>query len=126
MRGGFRVQHCSHPVFDSDMLPRESPVSVGSVGLKGVVFVKCDRYHNSQFPIVRACGQFKQEFALLGIHTPIGSAFNPVVYLYCLLQTEIKKVSSFTSMFLQARELYQNKAEEVEMKRLRRLPEIAR
>ena len=46
MRGGFRVQHCSHPVFDSDMLPRESPVSVGSVGLKGVVFVKCDRYHN--------------------------------------------------------------------------------
>ena len=30
---------------------------------------------------------------MLGIHTPIGSAFNPVVYLYCLLQTEIKKVS---------------------------------
>ena len=30
---------------------------------------------------------------MLGIHTPIGSAFNPVVYLYCLLQSEIKKVS---------------------------------
>ena len=32
-------------MFDSDMLPRESPVSVGSVGLKGVVFVKCDQFY---------------------------------------------------------------------------------
>ena len=30
---------------------------------------------------------------MLGTHTPIGSAFNPAVYLYCLLQSEIKKVS---------------------------------
>ena len=33
---------------------------------------------------------------MLGIHTPIGSAFNPDVYLYCeLLHSEIKKVSLF-------------------------------
>ena len=38
-------------MFDSDMLPRESPVSVGSVGLKGVVFVKCDQYHMKKFEI---------------------------------------------------------------------------
>ena len=30
------------------MLPRESPVSVG---LKGVVFVKCDQYHMKKFEI---------------------------------------------------------------------------
>ena len=35
-------------MFDSDMLPRESPVSVG---LKGVVFVKCDQYHMKKFEI---------------------------------------------------------------------------
>ena len=35
-------------------------------------------------PTVRARGQFNQELALLGINTPIGSAFNPDMYLYLL------------------------------------------
>ena len=48
--------------------------------------------------IVRACGQFNQELALLGIHTPIGSAFNPVVYLYCLFQTRNKESFSHATM----------------------------
>ena len=34
-------------------------------------------------PTVRACGQFNQGVALLGINTPIGSAFSSDMYLCC-------------------------------------------
>ena len=34
-----------------------------------------------------------------GIHTPLGSAFNPAVYLYCLLRTENKESFSLSGKY---------------------------
>ena len=57
---------------------------------------QAERNAQRKFPIVRARDQFKQELALQGIHTPLGSAFNPAVYLYCLLRTENKESFSLS------------------------------
>ena len=47
--------------------------------------------------MVRARDKLDQGLALQGIHTPSGSAFNPVVYLYCL-STENKESFSLLNL----------------------------